>query len=67
MTTIDLWSLEVGDRLHLESGIIAEVITTTEDGQWVKVRYLRVPDSPKLEGTEDLCFVEEVVGLEQSS
>ena len=65
MNTIDLWSLKVGDRVRLESGIIAQVLTTTEDGQWIKVRYLRVPDSPQLEGTEDLSMVEEVIGLEQ--
>lgn len=65
MTTIDLWSLKVGARLLLESEIIAEVNSETLDGQWIKIRYIRVPDSPKLEGTEDLCSVEEVIGLEQ--
>lgn len=62
MSTFDLWSLKVGDKLRLESGIIAVVITATEDGQWIKVRYVRAPESPNLEGTEDLCSVEEVIG-----
>lgn len=64
MTSIDLWSLKVGARLLLESEVIAEIVNETLDGQWIKIRYIRVPDSPKLEGTEDLCSVEEVIGIE---
>ena len=64
---IDLWSLKKGDRLRLESGIIAVVTAKTKDGEWIKIKYLVAPDSPDMEGTEDLCSVDEVVGLATST
>ena len=63
---VDLWGLKKGDRLRLESGIIAVVTAKTLDGEWVKIRYIAAPDSPQLEGTEDLCSGDEIVRLEQS-
>ncbi len=60
---IDLWDLKVGARLELESGAVAQVAAPTEDGEWIKVQYVKVPENPALEGTEDLCSVDEVAGL----
>ena len=58
---MDLRDLKLGERVRLvEGGIIAEIITSTEDGRWIKVRYLESPDEPKLVGTEDLCPDDEI-------
>ncbi len=45
-----IWDLKVGDRISLDSGAVAEVITPTEDGEWVLVKYVEAPESPKLSG-----------------
>ena len=57
--TVDLWTLTVGSQVELE-GVIAEIQAPTEDGQWVKVKYIRAPQHPELVGTEDLCSVDEI-------
>ena len=59
---MDLWELKPGDRIRTANGAIAEVLTETEDGQWIKIRYLRSSDEPSLVGTEDLCHEDEIQG-----
>ena len=59
---MDLWELKPGDRIRTADGAIAEVLTETEDGRWIKIRYLRSPDEPSLVGTEDLCDEDEIQG-----
>ncbi len=44
-----------GNHVRLDGGIVAEVVAPTEDGRWIKVRYVESPDHPALVGTEDLC------------
>lgn len=60
---MNLWDLKKGATVRLEEAAFAEIVEETEDGQWVKVRYLKVPENPDLEGTEDLCSSEEVLSL----
>lgn len=57
---IDLWDLKVGDRIETRDGAAAEVAGETQDGEWIKVRYMEVEDRPSLVGTEDLCHEEEI-------
>ena len=57
---MDLWELRPGDKIRTANGAIAEVLTETEDGRWVKVRYLRSSRDPALVGTEDLCHEDEI-------
>lgn len=59
---VDVWNLAVGARVSLEDGVVAEVVSPTEDGNWIKVRYVEVPESPELVGTEDLCDADEILG-----
>ena len=61
---LNIWDLEAGHRVILESGVVAEVLTGTEDGTWVRVKYVQAPDEPDLIGTEDLCSTDEIVSLE---
>lgn len=60
---MDLWDLKKGTIINLENAAVAEIVEDTQDGQWIKVRYLKVPEHPELEGTEDLCSSEEVLNL----
>lgn len=52
---MDLFDLNPGDRVRLAGGVIAEVVSPTEDGRWIKVRYVEAHTDPPLVGTEDLC------------
>lgn len=57
---LDLWNLKVGDRVRTNEGAIAEVMNNSEDGEWVKVKYLYVVGQSNLVGTEDLCHADEI-------
>ncbi len=61
--TLNLWKLQPGDQVRMADGIVAEVAANTEDGQWVKVRYIESPEDRSLAGTEDLCHEAELVEL----
>jgi hypothetical protein len=54
VTEVDLWTLKPGDKIKIYGGAEAEVLSETEDGERIKVRYLEAKDEPSLEGTEDL-------------
>ena len=41
---IDIWDLEAGHRAVVDSGAVAEVLAGTEDGAWVRVKYVQSPD-----------------------
>ena len=58
---MNLWMLKPGHKIKTYDGVQAEVLSETEDGQWVKVRYLE--DEPSLAGTEDLVSEAEVEAL----
>lgn len=60
---INMFSLKAGDRLVLQTGISAEVIENMEDGMWVQVRFLTVPDHPEQEGEIELCHAQEIVKI----
>lgn len=64
--TIDLWTLTAGLRVELDEGVIAEIQAPSEDGEWVKVRYIRAPHHPELVGTEDLCSADEIRRVESA-
>ena len=60
---MDLWLLRPGHRIRTRDGTEAEVLTETEDGAWIQVRYLEVSDDPSLAGTEGLVSEGEVEAL----
>ena len=59
--SIDISELKKGQRIVLEGGLTAEVLAPSEDGEWIRVKYLTAPDDPELVGTEDLCSGDEIV------
>ena len=63
---MDLFDLEIGDRVRLTDGTIAEVISKTVEGRWIRVRHIESPDNPSLAGSEQLCSEDQIearVGL----
>ncbi len=60
---MDLWELAIGTRVRLERDAIAEIVSPTEDGAWIKVRYVEAPGTYGLVGIEGLCGADEILGL----
>jgi hypothetical protein len=52
---MDLYDLQVGDRVRLADGTIAEVISESEDGRWIRVRHIESPNNPSRAGSEERC------------
>ena len=57
---MDLYDLQLGDRVRLADGTIAEVISETEDGRSIRVRHIESPDNPSHAGKEQLCTEDEI-------
>ena len=57
----NIWDLKSGDRITLDSEVTAEVVVPTEDGEWIRVKYMDAPESPEIIGTEDLRSTDEIV------
>ena len=57
---MDLYDLQIGDRVRLEDGTVAEVIAESEDGRWIRVRHVQSRNNPSHEGTEQLCSEDEI-------
>ena len=55
-----IWELKPGDQITLEKGVVAEVVAPTQDGAWIRVRYIHAPESHNIVGAEDLCSTEEI-------
>ena len=60
---MDLWLLKQGHKIRTHDGSEAEVLAETEDGEWVRVRYLEGEGDPLFAGTEDLVSRDEVEAL----
>lgn len=56
---MDLYDLEPGDRVQLTDGSVAEVVSESEDGRTILVRYIESEDR-SLPGTERVCTEDEV-------
>jgi hypothetical protein len=57
---MDLYDLQLGDRVRLTDGTIAEVISETEDGRSIRVRHIQSPNNPSRAGSEELCTEDEI-------
>jgi hypothetical protein len=57
---MDLYDLQVGDRVRLADGTIAEVISETADGRAIRVRHIESPNNPSRAGSEELCTEDEI-------
>lgn len=64
-TLPDLWDAKAGMHISTVEGDVAEVLSETADGQWVRGRYVYSGSYPSLTGTEDLFNESEVASLWQ--
>ncbi len=62
---MNLRTLKPGHKIMTRGGAQAEVLSETEDGEWIKVRYLEAKDDPSLVGTEDLVKESEIEETDQ--
>lgn len=62
MAKVDTSGLRHGDRVWTIDGASAMVLSETQDGKWILVRYLSSPEDPSLVGTEDLVTASELKG-----
>lgn len=60
---MDLSELKSRDQVRTTDGDIVEVVADSEDGAWIKVRYVECDEHPELVGTEDLCSEDELLEL----
>lgn len=58
---MEISKLQAGEKLWLEDGSIVEVLTSSKDGQSVRVRYLESPFDRSLIGAETDCTDYEIV------
>lgn len=56
---VNLHALQPGDQARTIDGDTVEIVAPTQDGQWIRVRYLASPHDPELVGMLDLCHVDE--------
>ena len=56
-----IWDLKAGEKITLDEGVVVEVVAPTEDGVWIRVKYIHAPESPDILGKEDLCNTEEIL------
>ena len=59
-----IWELKPGEHIKLDQGLVAEVVAPTEDGVWIRVKYIHAPESPDIVGTEDICNTEEILSVD---
>lgn len=59
---MELWYLRPGHKIRTRDGTEAEVLSETDDGKWIRVRYLG-GDDPMFTSTEDLAHRDEVEAL----
>ncbi len=60
---VNLLNLVPGEVVEMSDGATVEVVSNLGDGMWIFGRYLTSPSDPSLEGTEEMVFAQEIVGL----
>jgi hypothetical protein len=58
-----LQELEVGQKVKLKGGVIAEVTGNPKDGSWIFVKYLENPKEPANLPEDELAFAADVEAL----
>ena len=58
---LDVMTLKAGDRLLLADKSVVEVTENMDDGMWVQVLFVEVPNRPEDVGTTELCHAQDIV------
>lgn len=58
---VNVMGLKPGDQVLLAADVVVEVVSNPKDGIWIQARYIKVPDDPSQEGTEEMIFAEDMI------
>ena len=64
---INILDIKVGSKLLLREGVVAEVLENMQDGMWLQVKYLEVPNSPGEIGAVELCHAQDIVKVSDAA
>ncbi len=60
---MDLWLLKPGHKVSTRDGVGAEILSETQDVEWIRVRYLDSAADRLIAGTENFAHRDEVEAL----
>lgn len=60
---MNLWLLKPGHKIRTSEGAEAMVLDETEDGVWIRIKYLPVKDEDSIAGTEELVNENDIQAL----
>lgn len=58
---INVLNIKPGQTLSLRDGVVAKVVENMDDGMWLQVEYLEVPDDEGQIGAIELCHAQDIV------
>jgi hypothetical protein len=64
---INILEIKVGSKLLLREGVVAEVLENMQDGMWLQVKYLEVPNSPDEVGSIELCHAQDILNVSDAA
>ena len=64
---INILDIKVGSKLLLREGVVAEVLENMQDGMWLQVNYLEVPNSPDEVGSVELCHAQDILKVSDAA
>jgi hypothetical protein len=64
---INILDIKVGSKLLLREGVVAEVLENMQDGMWLQVNYLEVPNSPDEVGSIELCHAQDILKVSDAA
>lgn len=64
---INILDIKVGSKLLLRERIVAEVLENMQDGMWLQVKYLEVPNSPDEVGSIELCHAQDILEVSDAA
>lgn len=64
---INILDIKVGSKLLLREGVVAEVLENMQDGMWLQVKYLEVPNSPDEVGSIELCHAQDILKVSDAA
>ena len=64
---INILDIKVGSKLLLREGVVGEVLENMQDGMWLQVNYLEVPNSPDEVGSIELCHAQDILDVSDAA
>ena len=64
---INILDIKVGSTLLLREGVVAEVLENMQDGMWLQVNYLEVPNSPDEVSSIELCHAQDILKVSDAA